>query len=91
MCWIKRAIRGLLRIPVPRITAEQALQITLGEMQERGQRLIETQVDCRRPGPVVYEGVRTWRVLLDPDAVPTRVAKIDNQIGEVTDYSIPPR
>ncbi len=67
-------IRLLLRIPPPRISAEQALATARAECDRRG---------WRWDRPALIEGLRRWRVWADGTSKPSAFVAICQQTGEV--------
>jgi len=80
-------LRKALRLPPPRISREQAIEIALAHLAKCGESFIQCDNDH---GPTVSEGLKTWIVSLDPDVIPCRVAVVDNQTGEVVKFVSPP-
>jgi hypothetical protein len=67
-------IRRLLRIPPPRISAEQALAMARAECDRRG---------WRWDRPVLIEGLRHWRFWADGNCKSSAFVVICQQTGEV--------
>ena len=90
MRWLLRMTRKFLGVQPPQVTPEQAIQIALEELAHRGGELRRSSRFQPR-GPRAKEGLRVWRVWLDPDFLPPRIVEIDNQTGQVRRYFAPPR
>jgi hypothetical protein len=67
-------IRRLLRIPAPRISAEQALSRARAECDRRG---------WKWDRPVLIEGLRRWLVWADGTRKPSAFVVLCQQTGEV--------
>ncbi len=87
--WL-RLLRMLFHVPAPRITREQAVEIALAEAVRRDAPALRSS-HYTSPRPSAREGLRDWRVWLEPDFRPCRVVVIDNQTGEVKAYVAPSR
>jgi hypothetical protein len=85
---VLRALRKLLRLPAPKISRQQAIEIALAELTRRSSAPLQTQLGR---GPLAREGLKDWTVLLDPDFKPCRRMIIDNQTGEIVKYVSLPR
>jgi hypothetical protein len=78
--WITRKI---LRVPAPKVAADQALQIAIGEAVRRGHGPLGS--------PTTSERLHTWVIWLEPLMRPCRIVEVDNQTGQVIKYLAPPR
>ena len=83
---ILHVLRTLRRLPPPKVTRDEAIQIALAEMRHRGSGPL--QVAGAR-GPSACEGLRDWTILLEPDFKPCRNVVVDNQTGRVLKYICP--
>jgi hypothetical protein len=85
---ILHVLRTLRRLPPPKVTRDEAVQIALAEMRNRGSGPL--QVAGAR-GPSASEGLRDWTILLEPDFRPCRRVVVDNQTGRVVKCISPAR
>ena len=77
-----RLLRKLLRLPGPRVTANEASCIGREEAAKRAAKVGRT---------VVREGLRRWIVWIDADVKGSPVVEIDNRTGEVLRWAVLPR
>jgi len=87
MNWLLGITRLLLRLPPPRISPAEAVQLAVAEVARRGGGLKHPPAEP----PKAMEGLRDWEVWLDPGFIPSRVVVVDNQTGEIKKYLSPPR
>jgi len=82
MKWAFWVLRKLLRIPPPRISREQALQIAKADAEKWGTGVGKT---------AALEGLRRWIVLTHSDTRGSPCIYIDNQTGDVLERGATPR
>ena len=82
MTLLLRALQKLLRVPAPRVAAEDALRIARAEAARR-------EVKVGRL--IVHEGLRKWIVWIDSDSKGSPVVEIDNQNGDIVKWVSLPR
>jgi hypothetical protein len=75
--------RKILRVPAPKVTADQALQIAIGEAVRRGHGPLSR--------PTVHERLHSWVIKLNPVLVHPPIVEVDNQTGQIVHYLVAPR
>jgi hypothetical protein len=76
-------LRKIMRVPAPKVAADQALQIAIAEAVRRGH--------GPSSRPTIHEHIHIWAIRLDPKLVHPRIVEVDNQTGQIVNYLVPPR